>query len=240
MTQASAIIPVRELKSTKNRLKTTLPESGRALLTTALLENLVSRLETSVIQRIIIVASNPKEVQQCSDYSKKLSIISESRKHGGVNSAMTDGIERLTEEGVHGPLLLLPTDLPLITSDVLNRSVQFLRDESYEMVINGSERRDGTNLLGFADSRSIPIKLSYDENSFNAHVEEAHAAGLRLVETDLPEISFDVDSPDDYIRLLAHFRVPGLQELVEALSPLAPKATENFARQFPQRAQRQV
>jgi 2-phospho-L-lactate guanylyltransferase (CobY/MobA/RfbA family) len=90
--------------------------------------------------------------------------------------------------------MVAPSDLPLLRKSEIKTAVSY-RSQGVDVVISPSRAFDGTNLLLFSKSR--PIDLSYDKDSFWNHVQSSAAKGLRLAVYTGPGFIFDIDSPAD-------------------------------------------
>jgi 2-phospho-L-lactate guanylyltransferase len=207
-----AVVPVREFGESKQRLSSTLTRAQRSDLTLVLLSKVLRELQHSRIDRIILVAADVDEVRKLTPYFSKVVITNESIHHGGVNSAIRDGLHRIPQIW-ETKVLLLPTDLPLITSSAVDRAINLL--DNYEMIINPSERKDGTNLMGFR--ASLPIELYYDNNSVANHIAEAQRLGFKYLSIEWKEFVTDFDDEKDLINLMNLLGVTNFQDLIQKL-----------------------
>ncbi|MFI5419877.1 MAG: 2-phospho-L-lactate guanylyltransferase [Nitrososphaerales archaeon] len=212
MTGNFAIVPVREFGESKQRLSRVLTSAQRADLTLILLSKVLRELQYSLIDQVILVAADANEARKLVPSYSKLEIIEECIHHGGVNSAMRDGLRRIPQTR-KTRVLLLPTDLPLITRSALDRAISLLDD--YDVIINPSERKDGTNLLGFR--ASTPIELYYDNNSVTNHIAQAQKLNLRYLSIDWNEFATDFDDEEDLNTLMKIFEASNFQNLIQRL-----------------------
>lgn len=192
MTGDYAVVPVRSFSDSKLRLKNTLSQEQRIALTGALLKRVAKALALSRMTATIIVATNPIEVLQLVGKVPKVRVIGENRLHGGVNNAMESGIE-CAREAEAETVTLLPSDLPLLNHKKVDAVLDALHQ--YDLVINGSQRKDGTNLL--AMRTSVDFVLHYDDDSFVKHAEGARARKLNFLPFDFEEFSHDLDDSED-------------------------------------------
>jgi 2-phospho-L-lactate guanylyltransferase len=212
--EAYSIVPVREFADTKIRLSSNLSREDRASLSKALLKRVVVANQKSKVNEILVVTPTPDEVTVFLRDFGKIRAISESIPHGGVNSAMNDGIEEIRKLSGESKILLMPSDLPFLSSKVINRGIRLL--DEYDLIINPSEKRDGTNLLAFRLSKMIPFH--YDDDSFSKHKKEAEERKLKFLITEWREFSFDVDDPDDLNSLMRTLNVNSNDSLMNVLS----------------------
>jgi 2-phospho-L-lactate guanylyltransferase len=208
-----SIIPVREFPTTKVRLGSILSEYERANLTKTLLKRVVDANQRSDISEIIIVSSIPDEITFLLGDFSKAKAVRESRIHGGVNSAMFDGIEHIRKKNINQKILLMPSDLPFISASAINNVLSLL--DQYDLIINPSTKKDGTNLLAFALSHII--HLHYDDDSYSNHLKEAQKTKLKYISTGWKEISFDIDDPEDLTSLMRELNVNSFSSLINSL-----------------------
>jgi 2-phospho-L-lactate guanylyltransferase len=91
-------------------------------------------------------------------------------------------------------VLILPADLPLITSEdvraMLERAV-----EPPVVVVAPDLRREGTNALLVCPAGLI--EYEFGPGSFQRHCERARRAGAHLEICELPSLALDMDLPED-------------------------------------------
>ncbi len=212
MTSVFAVVPIREFENTKLRLAPSLSSQGRAALSSALLTRVLSSLQASKVDQIILVASRPESVLSISKAFEKVRILKESNHHAGVNAAMTDGIRAIPRIG-NKLVLLLPSDLPFLTPNALNHAIELT--QKFELVIAPSERLDGTSLLAF--QRKGAIALHYDDNSFRKHVKEAKTRKIRHYVLKMEEFSLDLDTRRDLASTMKIYDISDFRELVKRI-----------------------
>ena len=216
--QSIAIIPVREFRTTKIRLSGVLKMEERALLTQTLLSNVLNAIDRSMIDRSIVVASNPDEVISLKSGYSKVQVIRESKISGGVSCAMEDGMRFAMQinpsQNMSPIFILMPSDLPFLNSDSLNFALD--QKKFYDLIINGSRKRDGTSLLVLERGKKIP--LHYDDKSFINHNIEAKKLKLRTLILDVNAFSFDLDDEDDLHLLMSELKSKSFCELIQCLT----------------------
>jgi 2-phospho-L-lactate/phosphoenolpyruvate guanylyltransferase len=210
-----AIIPVREFKTTKIRLSQILTENEREQLTRALLIRVTTSLEKSRnIAGVIVVGTRVEEVYRAIGRISKFKIIAESTKNGGVNSAVSDGISLVENISSDSAVLIVPSDLPFISDKSVESAINLL--SSYDLVINPSRKKNGTNLLAFPLSKRI--RLWYDNDSYRSHLNEALKHNLKSLSIDWQEFSFDVDDPEDLENLRTKMTADSFDSLIKRLN----------------------
>ena len=218
MTLSSVIIPVREFGAGKLRLRSVLSDEKRKSLSMALLGRVLSAMDRSDVERIVVVASDKDEISKQYDGYSKLSLISETIHHGGVNSAVRDALDYL-KNGSSSKTLITPSDLPMINHQRVNEALKLM--ERYELIINPSLKKDGTNLLGITNPSEFVFH--YDDDSYNRHLAEAESHHMNYVKLDWNEFSFDIDDADDLEMLIDIHKTTSFDELLRKISSLEEK-----------------
>ena len=137
MSISLAIVPIREFESAKLRLSSSLSPVERSKLSVALINRTLSSIEKSEIDHVSLVCSDPESVHDLRSVYRKLTITKESIRHGGVNSAMVDGLNVMKTRFDISETFLLPSDLPLLSSAALNEIISMLQE--FDLVINPSK-----------------------------------------------------------------------------------------------------
>jgi 2-phospho-L-lactate guanylyltransferase len=188
-------VPVKSLSRAKTRLSPALTGLERGALTLAMLEDVLDAAlpvpgwETWVV--------SPDEVALEIAAGRGARPIPEAKPP--LANAIRQVETKAKEEGASA-LAVLPADVPLVTADTLHEALRTLG----AVVLAGSADGSGTSLLLRRPPRAIPARFGPD--SFRRHVELAEARGLPVSIVERPELSFDVDRPDDILTLLADGR----------------------------------
>jgi 2-phospho-L-lactate guanylyltransferase len=214
MRDYAVVIPVREFQNTKLRLSSKLNERDRTALTKGLLRRVLKQVLKSSAIEAVIIASDPVQVKDSIHDLPKVQVFGESRHHGGVNSAMENGIQIVRESNKDAALFLMPSDLPFLTPTALDEVASML--DTYDLIINPAMKFDGTSLLAFNyDTGRIP--LHYDDNSFQKHATEARNLNIRHRVIHMIEFSFDVDSESDVLEMEEKIRANSFSDLISKL-----------------------
>ena len=186
-----AIVPMKPLQRAKSRLAGFLSEEARFALSRNLLVHTLEQL-TAVgeIERVVVVSKDSDALALARDLGAKT--ITE---HGAsdLNKALLRATEVARGYGVSG-VLVIPADLPLITSDDIQELIQTAVDPP---VIALAPDRHGQGTNAFV---SIPVGLiEYDfgPESFQKHIHRAETAGVRVEICELKSFGLDIDFPDD-------------------------------------------
>ena len=188
-------VPVKSLSRAKTRLSPALTGLERGALTLAMLEDVldvalsVPGWETWVV--------SPDEVALEIAARRGARAVSEDKPP--LANAIRQ-VEALAKTGDASALAILPADVPLVTVDTLHEALRTLG----AVVLARSADGAGTSLLLRRPPRAIPARFGPD--SFQRHLQLAADRDLPVAIVERPELSFDVDRPDDILTLLADGR----------------------------------
>ena len=192
-----AAVPVKELRSAKTRLAKVLSEEARERLAEAMLRDVLAALRSSSsISKVIVVSSDPAVLSEATMMGAR--VINEERPRG-INEALNMALEACLSEGADA-LLVVPSDLPLLTSECVSRLLDLLGPPP-SMVISPSRGRRGTNALLLSPPNAVPF--SFGPESFQRHLALALQLGVDVVVYEAPELSLDVDEAADLRSLVA-------------------------------------
>lgn len=135
------------------------------------------------------VVSSDREILKFAEHYGVGSI--EEERDCGVNGAVEGAIARLP---AYDGWLILPADLPLLSPNDI-KTVFTLHRMGSSVIVSPSEDYSGTNLLLMTKKRRI--SLHYDDDSFNKHLGEATASGLRTAVYYSENVAFDIDHAGD-------------------------------------------
>ena len=184
----AAVVPLKNLKSAKSRLGGILSEEERQGLVVEMLRDVLKALKDSLlITKIFVVADTP-----LFDHLGVETIVE--TKNRGYDEAI---IEALNDNRVNRSIsmLILPADLPLITSDELGIFVT--QHSKRGLRIAGARDGDGTNALLMTPPNLLDTK--FGKGSFERHKKEAMNIAAPVEVINLPGFAFDVDTEQDLI-----------------------------------------
>ena len=184
-------LPVKSLDEAKSRLEPVLSPLERAALTLAMLEDVMDATlgltgwETWVI-------SPDEAVLEVAAVRGAVAVTEE-------RPTLTGAISQLEEEAMDrgaGALAVLLPDTPFATTAALTIALHTLGP----VVVAHSSDETGTNLL----VRRPPavIRAVFGRDSYRRHLQAAAEAGVPSAVVDLPELTFDLDRPDDILTVL--------------------------------------
>lgn len=140
------------------------------------------------VDKTIVVSSDPQALQITKRFHAFPFIV----RRTGLNHALSDTIKWCVSMEAKATLIL-PADIPLVSSEDINKILDFGRSSS--MVICPSRGGNGTNALLLNPPRVTPTL--YGQNSFQRYIDEASKRGIRFQVYRSPRIALDVDTVDD-------------------------------------------
>ncbi len=194
-----AIIPVKPLKQAKSRLAGMLLPEQRF------------ELAQAMFRHVLAVTASSRHVSGALVISRDTKALAIARELGaktlqeGADSNLNPALLRATmvlRSWRAEAVLVLPADLPFITVDDIATLVEASTERS--IVIAGDREGDGTNAL-LARPPGL-IDYEYGPGSYERHIQQAEAAGLRAFRRESPRLALDIDWPRDfraYQKLLA-------------------------------------
>ena len=188
-------IPVKSLGRAKSRLAPALSTLERGALTLAMLEDVLDSAQAVAGWETWVVS--PDEVALEIAGRRGVRAVPETKPP--LSNAIRQ-VEILAKEQDADALTILPGDLPLVTPESLQEGLRTLG----AVVLARSGDGSGTSFLLRRPPRAIPARFGPD--SFRRHVEIATERGLPVAVLDRPELTFDLDRPDDILALLSDGR----------------------------------
>ena len=189
-----SIIPVKPLADGKTRLQDNLSPKARQILNRRLFDHVLKVTITAIgAERTIVVSQDAVVLEK----ARACGAAAVQEKAGlGLNGALTLAAGHAIEHGADA-LLILPVDLPLLSTDDIAALQQKLVDGN--IIIAPDETSSGTNAL-LISPPSI-LGFAFGTGSFKMHIAAARRAGIEPIIIRRDSLAFDVDTPDDYARL---------------------------------------
>ena len=188
MMKVRAIIPVKSFHKGKGRLSTVLGVDERNALNIEFLAHMLSVTAAFPGASRTIVISPDQVVLDRAEAAGAQSLFDFA---GDLNAALNFAAGYATDNGADG-ILIVPVDLPRSRP----RDLQALASCQHGVAIAPDRRGIGTNALYVAPPDALPFRFGGE--SFQAHLAGAQEAGLDVEVLNLPNIAFDIDTPDDY------------------------------------------
>lgn len=195
MKKLITIIPVSSFDNSKTRLSPFLSISERSELLKCMLKDIISNIKNCVSD--IFIISKDSDVLK---YARSLDLhVLREQEHEDnfLNNSLTDAINYIKKNYNGADILILPSDIPLITE----KNIEYINKNSDNFIICPS-KGGGTNLLYIKDEYNfIPL---FGEFSFFKHVDEAENKGMTVNIYDSFYLSIDINTPQDLGEVLLH------------------------------------
>jgi 2-phospho-L-lactate guanylyltransferase len=178
--EVAVLVPVKAFSQAKARLADVLDRPARA----ALARSMADRVVAAAGSLPVMVACDDDEVAAWAEAAGA----SVAWTPGlGLNGAVTAGVEALATAGV-GRVVVAHADLP--------RARGFTElAEGHGVIAVPDRHDDGTNVLALPTGAGFVF--AYGPGSFLRHCDEAARLGLHLTVLRPPDLTWDVDVPDD-------------------------------------------
>ncbi|MFL5683152.1 MAG: 2-phospho-L-lactate guanylyltransferase [Chloroflexota bacterium] len=192
MTRVAAVIPVGSLEGGKSRLGEQLDaEERQDLVAGFLARTVVAALAVAGLADVLVVSPDRDVLA----HAASLGARTLRQKSKGLNAGLREARADVTAGGADA-LLILPIDLPFVTSTEIARVMDGLRNERPTVVLATDRHGTGTNLLALRPPDVI--EFAFGPGSRPAHRRAAETAGATYLEIDGP-LTVDLDTPDDLV-----------------------------------------
>jgi 2-phospho-L-lactate guanylyltransferase len=188
------VVLIKDFDSAKERLRPALGTKSRRAL--ARRNALLAVNAASAGDHVLAVAGSEEVAEMAASWGA--GVLLEPREEG-QNMAATRGIKRATEAGAEA-VLLLSSDLPLVTVDALHAVLRAAnRMQPPVVVAVPAIGRGGTNALYLRPPDAIG--MHFGDDSLAKFKEDADARGVKFVVHHSDAIALDLDEPSDLERL---------------------------------------
>jgi len=180
--RAGVVVPIRSFIGAKARLAELLDEDARA----SAFRQMADRVIDAAAPMPVIVVTSAPEVREWA-LARGTRVIDDP---GSLDEAAATGTRQLAMEGfvraviAHADLPRARSLAPLATD--LERPV---------VALVPCHRDDGTNVLSIPTD--LPFQFAYGPGSFQRHLAEAARLGVEARVVRAPDLTVDVDTPDD-------------------------------------------
>jgi 2-phospho-L-lactate guanylyltransferase len=186
-------VPVKPLEAAKRRLSRVLSARERAVLSLAMVEDVLDACQGQVDWEVWVV-SRSEAVLEIAGRRGAIPVAEEGR-------SLLDAVRQveLAVPGRWSELAVVLADLPFLTADALSDALA--QAEGTGVLATPAESDGGTNLLVRRPPTAIPAR--FGRSSFARHRAEAGRRGVAFREVRIPEAGFDLDRPSDLARVAA-------------------------------------
>jgi 2-phospho-L-lactate guanylyltransferase len=189
------LVPVKDLKSAKQRLAAVLDQAARTQLAQAMLEDVLEVLASwSNRPEVALVTRDAYGLQMASRFG--FEVIADH-----ANTGETDAIAMAThvcEMRQVTSTLVIPADVPLLAVEEVQQIYDAAPPEGTVLVPATDGR--GTNAAWRSPAGLFPLR--FGDDSFEPHLAAAKATGKPCVVLKLAGIGIDVDRPADLKQLI--------------------------------------
>jgi len=188
-----ALVPVKRLSESKNRLSTIFKREERRDFVIAMLRDVLEAISSSTVDRTVIIGSDAIVQRLSSDYGVSFLPDTGQELNKVIGYATAWCIRKEAES-----VLILPADIPLVSSIEIDKIISHCSEEPSVAISPSSD--GGTNAL----MRRPPdtIQTYFGPGSFEKHINEASGKGVTAKIFKSPKLSLDIDSPQDLRQLL--------------------------------------
>lgn len=190
------LIPAKTTLLSKKRLSPVLNDAERISFTRWLLTSLLATLEgTQLHLAPLLLTSDPLLATLAAPYGYPTL---PDPPHADLNAVLEAGRSHAIQQGA-SQLLILPTDLPYLTSAALHTFLAHAETATPTIVIAPDRDGSGTNALLLRPADAIPFRFGI--GSAALHRAEAQKRGIPLHEYRDPALAQDIDLPEHYRQL---------------------------------------
>lgn len=222
------VVPVKPFTLAKRRLAGVLSEAERALLARAMLCDLLALLaRCSRVSGVLCVTREAAVDTLAAQVGAE--VLPEAQ--AGLSNSVLQAARHLTARG-QSSMLILPTDVPLATSDEVDMVIA-KHGWAPAVTLVSDEDGYGTNALAVSPPDLMPFR--FGRHSYVAHRDAALALGARVQTLRAPGLALDVDTPEDIRRLLTCDRATATSALLcerEVITRLQPRPIVSIGGQW--------
>ncbi|MGD0930437.1 MAG: 2-phospho-L-lactate guanylyltransferase [Candidatus Korobacteraceae bacterium] len=184
------LIPFKSLATAKQRLAEVLNQQQRSQLAEAMLRDVMAAA-AGVTDRIhVALVTGDAHARQLAEQFGFLVI---EDRHNESETAAIEMATGWSEQRGYDTTIVVPADIPLVTSDELRRVLEAAPDEG-AVFVPAYDRR-GSNCILRRPASVIPLRFGND--SFAPHCAAMKQTGKDLIILELPGIGLDVDNPHE-------------------------------------------
>ena len=193
-----AILPIKSMRSAKQRLRTVLTAAERQSLFRAMVSDVLAAIGQSTGLGGLAIVTHDPSVRSLARHADARFIQCDLDQ--GQSLAVATAAKTLEAEGVTR-MVTIPSDVPLLTGPEIDSLCSTLE---HKRTMSLAPNRDGTGTNSIACSLPCAIPLSFGESSLTKHLTAARNRGLETRVVRLPGLSLDLDVRSDLVEFLKH------------------------------------
>jgi 2-phospho-L-lactate/phosphoenolpyruvate guanylyltransferase len=192
------VVPVKRFSAAKLRLTPILNAGERAELARIMFEDVLDTLKQckDLVSEMIVVTSDSDAA--ASARCCGLAVVAD-EPESGINAAIMHAIDTIRPVADSG-LMVIPSDIPQLSRSAIARGVAAI-EKSPSLAIAEAADDGGTNLFALRPIGAVPPLFGQD--SFARHRSAALQAGIPVQILRIPELSMDIDRPENLKTFLA-------------------------------------
>jgi 2-phospho-L-lactate guanylyltransferase len=171
---------------------------------------------SAAVHSVLVVSPDDRVIEHAS--SLGLDTILETRPPG-LNAALNLATRTLMTKAPYSPNLIVPVDIPLLQISSLAGLSDLVKDVDESIVVATKSRNGGTNLL--LRWPADVIELSFGENSFNLHKQNALSKSVEFREWVSQDAVLDIDTPEDLLEFMRRGRNTKTWQFLDSLEFLS-------------------
>jgi 2-phospho-L-lactate guanylyltransferase len=192
------VVPVKSFETAKSRLVPVLSADDRRELARAMFAHVLEVLGASPALSGVLVVTDSADVAHAAE-RLGASAVRDPEAVTSLADCVDYALHELERRGATTAVVLL-SDLPHVTQDDVAELVE--RSMRFDVVLAPDKDGDHTNALALRLGLGFHTSFG-TANSLSRHRETAERAALSVSVFESPTVAFDVDTPEDYERLLA-------------------------------------
>jgi len=216
MTGVFALVAIKDPAHGKSRLASVLEREQRRALNAFLAERtLVACTRVFGAARVLVVTGSAEAADIAQ--ANGVRVIPDESHEQDVNAALASAARSASDAGAKG-VLVVPTDLPLLTEESLHAAVAAMPGPPGCLLVPDL-RGGGTNLMGLA-----PVRFdlfTFGEPSLERHATNAKRLGYEVRIHRCKALALDLDRPEDYDHLRRTAAWPIFKKALPTLSSCA-------------------
>jgi 2-phospho-L-lactate guanylyltransferase len=192
------IVPVKRFSAAKTRLAAVLDAGERAELARRMFEDVLDALMPcrDILAGALVVTADPEAAALARRHSATVVPDTSDR---GINAAISRAVQYVHSRDDDG-LMVVPSDIPQVTRNAFAQAAATIATAP-SLAIAAAAEDGGTNL--FACRPVCAVAPHFGLASFNQHRRAALQAGVAVQTLCLPELSLDIDRPENLRMFLA-------------------------------------
>ena len=203
------LIPVKSLTTAKQRLAAALDQERRSQLAEAMLRDVMTAAAGALGRIDVALVTGDARARAL---AAEFGFLAIADPRNESETAAIEGATAWCEQRGYDTTIVVPGDIPLITSDELRRVLDAAPAEG-AVFVPAYDRR-GSNCILRRPAAIIPLRFGND--SFLPHCEAMRKTGRELVILEMPGIGLDIDNPHELELLLQRDGSTNAQRLLRS------------------------